>query len=161
MTERVPLTCEQCSAVFYRLPCQFKRKPIRFCSWACFAASMRRGTLMFCAMCDTEFYKQLAEQDSGKHFCSRDCYMDFRHASMKATTYPKNGRRHAHRVIAEQLLGRDLSSEEIIHHIDLNRHNTDPINLAVFPDQSYHMRCHQGSMSDEELNSFRLVALQR
>jgi hypothetical protein len=47
------------------------------------------------------------------------------------TTYRKLNGRHAHRVIAEQMLGRPLKSWEVVHHIDENRHNNDPSNLQV------------------------------
>lgn len=46
---------------------------------------------------------------------------------------------------------------EVVHHIDANRQNNHPSNLAVFPDQATHARCHAGGVSDVELSGYRLV----
>lgn len=54
-----------------------------------------------------------------------------RFQSVKPTTYRKLFGRHAHRVIAEEKLGRPLRSDEHVHHKDHNRHNNDPDNLEV------------------------------
>lgn len=40
-------------------------------------------------------------------------------------------RRRAHRVIMERLLGRPLSDNEHVHHLDKNPLNNDPANLQV------------------------------
>lgn len=38
-----------------------------------------------------------------------------------------------------------------------DRTNNKPQNLAVFPSQSHHSRCHQNHMSLEELRRYALV----
>jgi hypothetical protein len=60
---------------------------------------------------------------------------------IKPTTYRKVHGRHEHRVVAEQMLGRPLKRNEIVHHIDGNKHNNDPSNLQVMT-QSEHVRMH-------------------
>lgn len=118
---------------------------------------MRKGSACHCAMCDQTFYKQRAEQDSEKSFCSKPCYMGWRAVNRSGATYPKVGPDHRHRLVATQHLGRPLAPGEVVHHIDEDRLNFAPENLAVFPDQATHMRCHRGGMSTDELNTYRLV----
>jgi hypothetical protein len=48
----------------------------------------------------------------------------------------------AHRVVAEQMLGRPLTQNEVVHHRDGNRYNNEPENLVVFPTVGDHTRFH-------------------
>jgi hypothetical protein len=117
---------------------------------------------VYCDLCDTAFYRAIGEQmRDGKcrQFCSRDCYGGWRVLHRLSTSYPKMGAIHRHRVVAESVLGRLLRAGEVVHHIDLDRQNCDPANLAVFPSQSAHARCHAGSMSDDELRGFSLLEI--
>ena len=38
--------------------------------------------------------------------------------------------------------GRKLRRNEVVHHVDGNRENNDPNNLAIFKNQAEHMRVH-------------------
>jgi hypothetical protein len=157
---RVSLTCVQCGKAFELLECQMGRGRGRFCSKACGGLAKRTGSELFCAWCDATFYRHPSEQDMGKRvnqFCSRPCYMAWRAANRSPRTYPKIGQTHTHRLVAETVLGRPLAAGEVVHHIDLNKHNCDPSNLAVFPDQATHVRCHAGKMPHDELRRFSLV----
>ena len=57
-------------------------------------------------------------------------------------TYTKIYGVHAHRVVAEEMLGRKLKPDEVVHHIDGNKRNNEPSNLKVFENQAEHARFH-------------------
>lgn len=49
------------------------------------------------------------------------------------------GYAYAHRIIAESILNRPLEKDEDVHHIDHNRHNNDPSNLAVMKKHDHYL----------------------
>lgn len=51
---------------------------------------------------------------------------------------------YKHILVAEEILGRPLTDEECIHHIDFNKKNNSPDNLMVFRNNSDHISFHQG-----------------
>lgn len=68
------------------------------------------------------------------------------------TSYPKGSEgRHLHRIIAEAVLGRPLTKDEVVHHIDEDKQNCRPSNLVVFPTQAHHARHHFSASPDLEL----------
>lgn len=159
--KRVKLSCDECGVDFEKLECQLNKGQVKFyCSRACLGLSKRHGSTLYCALCDSPFYRRFGEQDIGiavNQFCSRPCYGEWRIKNSKPTTYLKNGARHIHRIVAEAVLGRPLLPDEVVHHGDLNKQNNQPSNLYVFPDQSTHMRAHCGKLSNAELRRFSLI----
>jgi len=156
--ERISLVCAECGIEVKRLQCQIKR--ITYCSKVCVDKSKQHGSSLHCFFCDNSFYRRYGEQDIGKTekpFCSISCYKEYRALNRKDTTYLKIGKRHAHRVIVEAIIGRILTSDEVIHHIDGNCHNNHPDNLALLPNQSVHVKCHSGGINDNELRKFLIV----
>lgn len=160
--QRVKLACAECGVMVLRLQCQITGANT-FCSQSCLWAWRRHGSVLFCSWCDTSFYRRFGEQDRNvavRQFCSRECYDECRQDGR--TSYPKgDGGRHKHRIVAEAVLGRPLALEEVVHHIDEDKQNFHPSNLAVFPSQAIHARCHftkdsRKKMTDAELRFFSL-----
>jgi hypothetical protein len=159
MSQKIDLVCAECNKPFQRYQSQMTKSKTPYCSLVCVGKSKRHGSTLHCALCDTEFYRRMSEQDVGNRvnqFCSLDCYREWRALNRSPDTYLKTGRVHTHRVVAEEVLGRPLTSDEVVHHKDGNKHNNHPSNLVVFPNQSFHARCHAGGMTDEELQRFSL-----
>ena len=157
---RVTRPCETCGVLVERVPSQILSRV--FCSRQCAGRGFRSGVLLTCDQCRGVYYQTKLEavrRNKKRNFCWRECAFKFRATHRKATTYLKcgQGHRHMHRMVAAHILGRELAPKEVVHHIDGNRANNKPQNLAVFPSQSHHNRCHQNHMSVEELRRYALV----
>ena len=161
--ERVARVCGHCGKTIYFLECQLKRGRGNYCSRACKYEGTRRKSEVECQTCGKRFMRHISEQDIGvriNQFCSKPCYFIWRQENMSKDSYPKGeGGVHMHRLVAEQYLGRPLSPEEVVHHLDENKHNFDPGNLAVLPDQKFHAQVHFGSVPDSELRKYHLLTL--
>lgn len=117
------------------------------------------GTTCVCVICSRSFAK--VKNTTGL-YCSRKCAWEARggveHNARVAResaeqrgdaqrgrgegrTYRKRNGRHEHRVVVEQKIGRVLRPGEVVHHIDGDKLNNDPDNLAVMT-QAEHMRKH-------------------
>jgi hypothetical protein len=52
-------------------------------------------------------------------------------------------KRQQHILVAEAALGKPLPAGAVVHHLDHNPTNNDPLNLLICPDQAYHQLIHQ------------------
>ena len=69
-------------------------------------------------------------------------------------THPRanaDGAVYLHIIIAEEMLGRSLLPEEVVHHKDLNKLNNNPDNLMVFASRSDHSRFHESGCDESIL----------
>jgi hypothetical protein len=114
-----------------------------------------------CAQCSKTFVPNRHNKEA--RFCSRTCYNQSSEAQLRMATLAKENRarigdalrgrgtgdryrrcmgRAHHRVVAEEMLGRPLRDDEIVHHKDGNRGNNRPENLEVMS-RGDHVRLHQ------------------
>lgn len=159
----VMVTCGQCGKSFSVWP--HKVRDSNFCSRDCYFEHKRAGqVVVHCERCGKEMRRPRSWVARGKRvFCSMSCRSqtvnptrnktlmtpEVREKLRKArlgrgagVSYTKTYGRHTHRVVAEEKLGRPLFPGEIVHHIDGNKRNNDPENLAVLSSQSVHAQIH-------------------
>lgn len=98
----------------------------------------RKGQYLKCTTCEKVFYRKRTEI-STNNFCSRPCYNIWNKRNFHS--YPKSGGKHLHRIMVEKALGCPLPSGAIVHHIDGNKQNWDPINLKI-TDHCGHAKIH-------------------
>lgn len=150
--------CEFCGVEF---PVTSAHRQKRFCSISCSRRPRPMPPKKPCVQCGAEF--QPTRKYPQQRFCGHRCqWLDrggeaYNGEIARATiaqraevlrgrgegkSYPKLNGRHAHRVIAEKVIGRPLVKGEIVHHIDENRLNYSAENLEVLASQSEHMKIH-------------------
>lgn len=56
--------------------------------------------------------------------------------------YRKTKGRHTHRAVAERVIGRPLTYDEIVHHVDEDKRNNDPANLDIGITRRQHQHIH-------------------
>lgn len=71
-----------------------------------------------------------------------------RHSGRKIDGFNDGGPVYTHRAVVERQIGRQLTSDEIVHHIDFDKDNNGHDNLHLYPSRAEHRRAH---MSFEDL----------
>ena len=147
--------CKQCEKNFYAKPFYRKQGYGLFCSRVCYYASVQKGKVVKCEMCQTEIYrglKQLTHSKSKKYFCSKSCQTKWRNQQYTGDKHKlwKGGWNIQYRKI---MLGSGkkpvctLCKERderivVVHHIDENRSNNSVENLAWLCRNCHHLVHH-------------------
>lgn len=148
--------CAWCGNAVVRYPSQFKGKKNIFCSRSCqhcyeskelnpehYHKNFTKST-EFLRAYNAEFNKtRMTDEIRAKVRASH-----LARGRNNGKTYAKVYGRHEHRVVAEELLGRELKPGEVVHHIDGNKRNNNPENLIVFSSQSEHVKFHNRKAGD-------------
>ncbi len=168
---RVALNCETCGAQFSLPPCKMKNGWGRFCSKSCSMKSRRKrvstDVQRICLYCSHEFtfttYPSAIARGRGR-FCSHSCEAKYRTGPLASGW---NGGKHKdstgrlkvyalghpdarldggsyiyeYRIIAAQTIGRPLTADEIVHHVNGDPTDNSPANLIVMT-PSEHSRLH-------------------
>lgn len=88
-----------------------------------------KGVSKHCLHCGKEF--NLSPSRLGiKKFCKKECYVDWQKNDGPKNYLKKNGT-HIHRDLAVKKIGRPLYENEVVHHIDGNKHNNNLSNLVI------------------------------
>ena len=150
--------CPICNSEF-----QYRNKTEIYCSNKCSGISKRGDVINTqCAFCGKEMNKRKWELNgSVNNFCNKECYYEYIRENPKTGEYHPNWNggvymqdgykslkqedgsyKFEHRIVMEEYLGRELSSDEIIHHIDGNRSNNDISNLQLLS-RTEHIEIHR------------------
>jgi hypothetical protein len=146
--------CDLCGKDMHTTKFDVSRGRGKYCCRACSLLGIRKQVEVFCEVCGLVFMRQTAEIGRRKKsgtFCSQECFKIKKR--LNAHSYPKIGQRHAHRIVAEAILGRALKPGEIVHHKDRNKRNFSEDNLEVCESRSAHSQLHHDDISKSTTES--------
>ena len=133
--------CQHCEKEFFVPQYDINSRPtIKYCSRDCYhLASRKPPRLQTCLHCGKEF--AFSSKHKGKMFCNVNCACAYKRGRERVATLDAKGYKNVwfadgsgekeHRYIIEQMIGRKLGRDEVVHHIDGNRANNEISNLAV------------------------------
>lgn len=144
------MTCDWCGKTFQREAAALKGKKHHFCCRKCLAdfSSKEKNPNGYAELKD---FKNIGSHLSDLNRAlnptrmtpeTREKLRNYHLGKGTCNGYSKIYGKAAHRVIAEQLIGRSLKPGEVVHHRDENKYNNNPDNLVVFPSQSAHAKYH-------------------
>lgn len=134
--EKIIFTCEKCGKQFIRYKSMIKPGITHFfCSRAC--AKEHLSTKMTKM---NEDLNPIRMDNFETRLAVREGHL--KNNTGKEHSYPKIFGTHAHRILAEEIIGRPLKKGEVVHHKDGNPRNNSIDNLEVLSSQSEHAKLH-------------------
>lgn len=167
-------TCERCGKEFEARA----DYPQKYCSRECYYESIRTGRTKYpktCQLCGKEFQGWTPNSQ----FCSTRCQylarMGKNHPLYKRGFSMDDGYRKVlsgkggyvreHRKVVEGIIGRKLKTDEIIHHINVNRSDNRIENLTILTKSEHTLVHHylrgQGHLSKEEYEAIINKGMER
>lgn len=133
---RLEVVCQNCGKEFKRVKSQVVGKYL-LCSRKCLS----------------EIWKGVNHSGFFKKGNKKEKCINFKDGTQEANGYimdlspdhpfaNKRGYVYQHRIIMEKKIGRFLSPEEVVHHIDKNKKNNEPENLYLFENIGAHTTFH-------------------
>ena len=125
--------CDYCGREFEYRGRHAKRNEHFFCCKECSDAFKARPVTVLCDWCGKAITrKESAIYRFGIHnFCDRGCYQDFVNFEMAGAKNQRVCGKTLYRRLAGMKAGRELATEEYVHHLDGNHLNNDFDNLLV------------------------------
>lgn len=155
--ERKYIVCPICGVTFRK-----KRSTNVYCSNKCANIARKKSVFVECDNCGKQIEKPQCHIKE-HNFCSTECRNEWyaKHAVGENASRWNGGIYHTsegylflrqddgsykaeHRIVMEKELGRELTSDEIVHHIDENKTNNSIDNLIVLT-RAEHAKIHRKS----------------
>jgi ribosomal protein L40E len=157
-SKKILRICKQCGKEFFAFPSRVKDGKGKFCSFKCIKSQGKIKRM--CLYCGKEFSWRRGH-GKGK-FCRRLCQSKYQvgknnpfwhgggyknvggYIFAYAPKHPKqcHGYVYKHRLVMEQILGRFLMDEEVVHHKNRIRSDNQPENLFLFDSGTDHRKYH-------------------
>ncbi len=139
------MVCDYCGKVFEQRNRHATRNKHYFCSRECGWAAKVKKTVVHCEWCGRPFEKKRTDIARTNHnLCDRGCYQDFINFTQSNSQNQVVSGKVLYRTLAEMKLGRELTKDEEVHHIDGNHSNNNLDNLMVLS-RAEHMSIHAAS----------------
>ena len=146
--------CDNCGQQFEYRGRHKKRNHHFFCCPECGFAFKEKRIYVNCDWCGKPILKKRSDVARNKHnFCNPGCYIDFINFSNAGAPNQKVSGQILYRKLAEMKIGRQLTPDEEVHHIDGNHLNNSPENLEVVT-ASEHSKIHAGQKARDQHGRF-------
>lgn len=134
--------CDYCGKEIENRDRHGKRNRHHYCCVECAYAAKSKLILIPCDWCGKLILKKVSDVNRSQHnFCDRNCYMDYINFENAGAKNQRVSGIVLYRKMAELKTGKNLTSDDEIHHIDGNHYNNAAENLLVVS-KSEHMKIH-------------------